>query len=587
MQSYIVLHFKKCEYEKVIIYHNFFLDQDITLGANLLFILFLFVLVSLLRSKDEYLKEYPLEVVIDHCHNHSLKTADALRHRRPSPEVEKEFNKLFQSGHSPSSALHTWEYDLQIQEGDSFSEALADGYKCPSLQWCYHKYYSLFQKEYGASDGPGMLKSLQEFIEKYNEECGFTCAAVKEIDSTDLVVVLCSPLMQRVHKYLKSSAEIIFMDSGGMMDKTNTRIFTLLAPSVAGALPLGVIMTSSESQVVVNEGMQLLRSIFPVDCFYGKGSPQIAMTDAAPVEQNVLKDNFPGIILLLCLFHVLQAFWRYVWSNEHKVKFEDREEIFVGFKQWCYAADKNEFKQSYEGLLKNPAVASNSTLVKHINQLCVKRAEWALCYREDLITRGNDTNNYSESTIRRYKDDILERLRAYSLVQLFHFFTTRVEAYFERRIANVINNRKVNYTKSKHFVKPTKLEDLSCSKGQQDNMYKVENSKTDGKYFVDMDVEVCTCPVGKNGAPCKHQQAVALKYNLSTTQFLPFEDEAAKLTLHKIMTNTPPPVGWYGSLREGGSSQLYQHSSDGLYLPHLQVNIAQIQPFHTNSMLSF
>lgn len=72
------------------------------------------------------------------------------------------------------------------------------------------------------------------------------------------------------------------------------------------------------------------------------------------------------------------VFWRYIWSNEHKVKFEDREEIFVGFKHGCYAADKNEFKQSYKGVLKNPAVASNSTLVKYINQLCVKRAEWAL-----------------------------------------------------------------------------------------------------------------------------------------------------------------------------------------------------------------
>ncbi|XP_026286606.2 uncharacterized protein LOC113212209 [Frankliniella occidentalis] len=461
---------------------------------------------------------------------------------------------MYRKDHSPSSALTTHQYDIQIKHPENWFEILADGAECPNLQWCYHLYRKTFLKEYGPASGEGMVQSLSAAVEKYNKESGSVCAAVKKYNEIDLVVVLCSPLMKRVHKLLKSSGEINFLDSGGSMDRHNSRIFTILAPSVAGALPLGMVITSSESEDALTEGMKMLQSIMPSDAFFGRGprrGPQIMMTDDSKSERNTLRTCFPGIVLLLCFFHILQAFWTYTWDSKHNVKAEEKEEVFFIFKDWCYSKTEEDFKKFYLEMLNNPLYSKNKFLVKQVKGLFLRAREWALCYRSELLIRGNNTNNYSEITIRQYKDLVMHRLKAYSVVQLFDFFTTRLESYFERRIAAVVNNRKENYYTSKHYIQPSKLKHLQCAESSHQHMYVVQNVEKGTKYTVDMQLEICSCPVGFNGAPCKHQFAVARRFNLSTSQFLPYEDEAAKAILHQIMTTAPPKPGWYASLKGG------------------------------------
>lgn len=38
---------------------------------------------------------------------------------------------------------------------------------------------------------------------------------------------------------------------------------------------------------------------------------------------------------------------------------------------------------------------------------------------------------------------------------------------------------------------------------------------------MDMELELCTCPVGHSGAPCKHQAAVVQNYSITSINFLP------------------------------------------------------------------
>ena len=61
---------------------------------------------------------------------------------------------------------------------------------------------------YGDNYGQGMLKKLEECISQYNEACKMTCAKMYN-EGNDLIVVLCSLLMQRVHQYLRSSREVV------------------------------------------------------------------------------------------------------------------------------------------------------------------------------------------------------------------------------------------------------------------------------------------------------------------------------------------------------------------------------------------
>ncbi|KAK3916869.1 Hemoglobin subunit beta [Frankliniella fusca] len=506
------------------------------------------------RSSDKFLKTHPCVIELQHCHNHPTKACDVLRFRRPTQRVVEIFLDMYRKEHSPSSALSTHQYDIQIQHPENWFEILADGAECPNLQWCYYLYRKTFLKEYGPASGEGMLQSLTAAVKKYNEDAGSECAAVKKFEETDLLVVLCSPLMKRVHTLLKSSGEINFLDAGGSMDRDNSRIFTVLAPSVAGALPLGMIITSSESEDVLTEGMKMLQSIMPSDAFFGRGptrGPLVMMTDDSKTERNTLTKCFPGIVLLLCFFHILQAFWTYVWDSKHNVKAEEKEEVYFIFKDWCYTRTEEDFLKHYHDILCNPLYSKNKFLVKHVKGLFLRAREWALCYRSELLIRGNNTNNYSEITIRQYKDLVMHRLKAYSVVQLFDFFTTRLESYFERRIAVVVNNRKENYYTSKHFIQPSKLRNLQCAESSHKQMFIVQNVEKGTKYTVDMELEICSCPVGFNGAPCKHQFAVAKMFNLSTSQFLPYDDKAAKAILHQIMTTSVPKPGWYASLKGG------------------------------------
>ena len=63
--------------------------------------------------------------------------AEAMRYRDVAPETSNKLQTLFESGHSPSSALTTLKYDLQEEMGDSYVFAAADRSICPDLSFCF------------------------------------------------------------------------------------------------------------------------------------------------------------------------------------------------------------------------------------------------------------------------------------------------------------------------------------------------------------------------------------------------------------------------------------------------------------------
>lgn len=90
------------------------------------------------RSLDLHIREgYIFHINLRHEHNHRLFCADALRKRDVSSATTETLRMLFQSGHSPSSALDTLKYDLQEQKSDNYIYATADLSICPDLQFCY------------------------------------------------------------------------------------------------------------------------------------------------------------------------------------------------------------------------------------------------------------------------------------------------------------------------------------------------------------------------------------------------------------------------------------------------------------------
>lgn len=104
--------------------------------------------------------------------------------------------------------------------------------------------------------------------------------------------------------------------------------------SPIGGLPLGCIVTTSLSTEAIEKGLALLLEILPSSAFGGKGhlGPQVFMTDHSDPEINALRTIFPEALILLCAFHLLQAFWRWLFEKKNQVDKGDRPHILNLFK---------------------------------------------------------------------------------------------------------------------------------------------------------------------------------------------------------------------------------------------------------------
>ena len=153
--------------------------------------------------------------------------------------------------------------------------------------------------------------------------------------------------MRTVHSILPHSAEMCFIDSTGNLDRHGCRVFVLLTHNVAGGVPLGIIVTTSESKEIICEGLELLKSILPDDAFRGCGLQGLHMflTDDSTSERQAIHRPFPQTILMLCIFHLLQALWRWLWDGIHNIKKENRPELFGLVKDMVFAEDMDDIKR--------------------------------------------------------------------------------------------------------------------------------------------------------------------------------------------------------------------------------------------------
>ena len=76
--------------------------------------------------------------------------------------------------------------------------------------------------------------------------------------------------MSRAHEHVRQAGELLFCDSSSSMDRFNTSVFILSTHSVSSGIPLGVILTSDETEKNILCGLELLQSVLPKNAFFGK-----------------------------------------------------------------------------------------------------------------------------------------------------------------------------------------------------------------------------------------------------------------------------------------------------------------------------
>ncbi|CAN7945501.1 unnamed protein product [Ixodes pacificus] len=130
------------------------------------------------------------------------------------------------------------------------------------------------------------------------------------------------------------------------------------------------------------------------------------------------------------------------------------------------------------------------------------------------MTRGHNTNNFAEASIRVLKDAILGRQRVYNAVALVDMVATVWEQYFEGWLLKHANNRVAAhlllYDKLREGMPP---EAGDVIKQLDEHTFQVPSAeRQDIAYHVWKDVGLCTCRVGQSGGFCKHQALVLERF---------------------------------------------------------------------------
>ena len=140
--------------------------------------------------------------------------------------------------------------------------------------------------------------------------------------------------------------------------------------------------------------------MLPPHAFGGRGpktGPDIFMTDDDSGQRGALLDTWKEVIILLCTFHFLQAVWRWLYNSSNNINRDDHQHLMGHFQK----------------LVRTPPSSSHC---------------------KNLITRGNNSDNYTESIINIFKSVVLQRMRAYNFIELFKFITEVPQMYFQRKL---------------------------------------------------------------------------------------------------------------------------------------------------------
>ena len=105
--------------------------------------------------------------------------------------------------------------------------------------------------EHGGYENAGMMAVLEKFAASRPE----LTIKSEAVDGAHHCIALVTPFMRRVHKEMKEAAEVVFVDATSSVDRTGSVVLPLVCASPAGALPLGVVITSSQDEQCLTTGM--------------------------------------------------------------------------------------------------------------------------------------------------------------------------------------------------------------------------------------------------------------------------------------------------------------------------------------------
>ena len=247
-----------------------------------------------------------------------------------------------------------------------------------------------------------MFKRLEGVVEEYNNNNADQggCAYIQRYHNKangstwdnpnngvqPLVLAVCTPLMARAHRLVRQAGELVYCDATASLDKYNSPTFIISTSSSAGGIPLGVVITSGESELILEEAFSFLKKVLPQNGRGEKG-PQLFITDDSSAERSAIRATWPDSTLLLCVFHYLQSWWSWLWDSKQCIHKDDKQPIIDLVKKMVFAGTESELQMQYLHLTDTSANSYTTKypqILPRLQQFWERRTEWALSYRLDV-----------------------------------------------------------------------------------------------------------------------------------------------------------------------------------------------------------
>jgi len=185
-----------------------------------------------IRKGPDINVSHPCLISVTWDHNHPIVAADVLRRQNVSSEADFKLEHLYKNGHGAKTALRCIKMDIEdnLVQGDRLDHALVNRSFCPDYQHCWYIFRKLFPNDYV---NPNDNERISGFIETLNTGTPGDSVICEKYASSTLVAI-CTKFMKRVHAHLEESAELVFVDSSGDLERGGFRTFLFMTRSKAG-----------------------------------------------------------------------------------------------------------------------------------------------------------------------------------------------------------------------------------------------------------------------------------------------------------------------------------------------------------------
>ena len=166
------------------------------------------------------------------------------------------------------------------------------------------------------------------------------------------------------------------------------------------------------------------------------------ITDDSLAEQNAIKSTFPKSGTKLGLFHVAQAVWRWLWNSVNKVALGDRKTLMLEFQSIMRSSSIERAEFTYKEACDSATSKKYGNWRTYLQSLWERRELWSIVWRGAEMCSSH-TNNYTEITVRLYKDIVISRCKAYNVTALVDFTCSVMEKDNVCRLRSFANSREV------------------------------------------------------------------------------------------------------------------------------------------------